>query len=67
MANVSLPDWANFKMLIIVDKINYPKPPFLFTADKQKKTNILSCSPFFCKNIHIYLKKKEEIFLESFN
>ena len=37
MANVSLPDWANFKMLNIVDKINYPKPSFLFTADKQKK------------------------------
>jgi hypothetical protein len=62
MANVSLPDWANFKMLIIVDKINYPKPPFLFTADKQKKNQYIELFTIFLKKYtHIFKKKKKKI------
>jgi hypothetical protein len=54
-------------MLIIVDKINYPKPPFLFTADKQKKNQYIELFTIFLKKYTHIFKKKKKIFLESFN
>lgn len=63
MANVSLPDWANFRMLIIVDKINFPKPSFLFTADKQKKKQYIELFTIFLQKYTRIFKKKKKKFL----
>lgn len=63
MANVSLPDWANFRMLIIVDKINFPKPSFLFTADKQKKNQYIELFTIFLQKYTRIFKKKKKKFL----
>lgn len=60
MANVSLPDWANFRMLIIVDKINFPKPSFLFTADKQKKNQYIELFTIFLQKYTRIFKKKKK-------
>lgn len=68
IANISLPDWAHFIMLIIAGKINFLKPSFLFTADKQKtKTIHWTVHHFSAKNYTHIFNEKWNMFLNHWN